>query len=748
MRQAVPIAQDLVLVGGGHAHVHVLKRFGMRPADGVRLTLVTRDVETPYSGMLPGYVAGHYSFDECHIDLVRLARFAGARLIHDEAIGLDRAARRVVCRAHPPIRYDLLSLDIGSTPRLHDVPGAAEHTVSVKPIARFAARWEALLERARDLGHIRLAIVGGGAGGVELALSAEHRLRGLLGAAPEVTLVTREGLLPSHNAATRRRFEIIFRERGIRIVTHNPVQRVEPGHLIAADGSTIGFDEALWVTEAVGAPWLAKTGLPLDERGFLIIDERLNSPADSAVFAAGDIATMPAHRREKAGVYAVRQGPPLADNLRRALAGKRLRRAVPQHRALALIGTGDGHAVASRGRHEAHGAILWRLKDWIDRRWMRRYSDLPAMAEEDGEGGMRCGGCAAKVPAEVLGRVVARLGAASSDAVAIGLGSPDDAALLNFPGAPPLLQTVDFFRAMVSDPYLFGRIAATHALGDIYAMGGLPETALAIATLPPSHPAIVEEDLFHMLKGGTQVLEAAGAVLVGGHSAEGAELALGFAVTGRTRPGRLMRKGGLRPGDRLLLTKPLGTGVILAAEMRGQARARSVEAAIAAMLQPAGDASACLAAHGATACTDVTGFGLLGHLLEMLTASSAPELTVGARLDPEAIPALDGARALLAGGLTSSLHGANLAALAALAPGAIEPDPWLAALLVDPQTAGGLLAGLPAERAAACLDELRRQGYRAALIGVVVPMSSGAPPVGLDPGCAGEPAMPVPAAAG
>ncbi len=746
-RQPVPIAQDLVLVGGGHAHVHVLKRFGMRPAAGVRLTLIARDVETPYSGMLPGYVAGLYRFGECHIDLVRLARFAGARLIHDEAVGLDRASGHVICHAHPPIRYDVVSLDIGSTPRLEGVPGAAEHTVSVKPIDRFAARWEALLERAQDLGHIRLAIVGGGAGGVELALAAQHRLSGLLGTAPEVTLVTREGLLPSHNAAVRRRFASILAERGICTLTGNPIVQVEPGRLIAADGTVILFDEALWVTQAAGAPWLAETGLPLDERGFLVIDETLRSPADDAVFAAGDIATMPAHKREKAGVYAVRQGPPLAGNLRRALAGRRLRRAVPQRQALALIGTGDGHAAASRGPFAAYGRSLWHLKDWIDRRWMRRYTELPAMAADEGEEAMRCGGCAAKVPAEVLRRVMARLDPAASEAVAIGLASPDDAALLSFPGAPPLLQTVDFFRAMVGDPYLFGRIAATHALGDIYAMGGVPETALAIATLPPARPAIVEADLFHMLKGGTQVLEAAGAVLVGGHSAEGAELALGFAVTGRTRPGRLMRKGGLRPGNWLLLTKPLGTGVILAAEMRGRATARNVNAAIAAMLQPAAASSACLASHGATACTDVTGFGLLGHLMEMLTASGTAELKVGARLDPEAIPALDGALPLLAGGLTSSLHGANQSTLAALAPSAASCDPALAALLVDPQTAGGLLAGVPAERAALCLEELCRLGYRAAVIGVVVASSGGTPRVWLDPGCARQPELRVPAAA-
>jgi selenide, water dikinase len=743
MRPAAPITQDLVLVGGGHAHVHVLKRFGMRPAAGIRVSLIARDLETPYSGMLPGYVAGLYRFDECHIDLVRLARFAGARLIHAEAVGLDRAARQVLCRDRPPVRYDVVSLDIGSTPRLDDVPGAAEHTTPVKPIADFAPRWEALLERARRQGRVRLAIVGGGAGGVELALSAQHRLRALLGTAPEVTLVTREGLLPSHNRRVQLLFRRLFAERGIGVVTGSPVVRVEPGRLVTADGGGIAFDEALWVTEAAGAAWLADTGLPLDMRGFVVVDENLRSPADPAVFAAGDIATMPAHPREKAGVYAVRAGPPLADNLRRALAGRSLRRAVPQKRALALIGSGDGKAAASRGPFAAYGRPLWRLKDWIDRRWMRRYTELPAMAGAsgaEGEEAMRCGGCAAKVPAAVLARAMARLAPASGEAVAIGLDSPDDAALVSFPGGPPLLQTVDFFRAMVDDPYLFGRIAANHALGDIYAMGGLPETALAIAALPPARPAIVEHDLFHMLKGGTEVLEAAGAVLVGGHSAEAAEPALGFAVTGRVRPGALLRKRGLKPGDRLILTKPLGTGVILAAEMRGRAGARTFEGAVAAMLQPAAAASGCLIAHGATACTDVTGFGLLGHLVEMLAASG-----VDARLDPDAVPALDGARALLAEGLASSLHTANAAALSALAD---DHDPVFAALLIDPQTAGGLLAGVPAARAASCLAALHRLGYRAAAIGVVAPRAGERPMVRLDPGCADEPAVRLPATAG
>ncbi len=729
MQQQVAIAQDLVLVGGGHAHVHVLKSFGMRPLPGVRVTLVAADVETPYSGMLPGWVAGLYTFEACHIDLGRLARFAGARLIRDEAVGLDRAERHVLSRGHPPIRYDFLSLDIGSTPRAGDVPGAAEHTIAVKPIARFAARWDALLARARSLPTLRLAVVGGGAGGVELALAARRRLAGLRGDAPEITLVTRDALLPSHNRRVRRLIAGVLAERGVALASGREIVRVEPGALIDARGERIAFDEALWVTEAGAAPWLAETGLPLTPGGFVAIDDTLRSPGDERVFAAGDVATMLAHPREKAGVYAVRQGPPLAANLRRALAGKTPRRAAPQRRGLALIGDGDGRAVASRGPFAAYGASWWRLKDWIDRRWMRRYRELPEMTPAPGEEAMRCGGCAAKVPAAVLARVMGRLAPAASEAVTIGLDSPDDAALISFRGAPPLLQTVDFFRAMVDDPYLFGRIAATHALGDIYAMGGAPETALAIATLPPARPAIVEHDLFHMLRGGLDVLEAAGAVLVGGHSAEGAELALGFAVTGRPRPGRLLRKSGLRPGDRLILTKPLGTGVILAADGRGLAPARVVDGALAAMTQSAAAAASCLLAHRATACTDVTGFGLLGHLLEMLRASG-----MDATLDPEAIPALDGALPLFAQDIASSLHADNAAALSALDDAAAAGP--AAALLIDPQTAGGLLAGVPAAEAASCLAQLTDLGCRAAAIGRVERRRGAAPRVRLEPGAA------------
>jgi selenide,water dikinase len=299
-----------------------------------------------------------------------------------------------------------------------------------------------------------------------------------------------------------------------------------------------------------------------------------------------------------------------------------------------------------------------------------------------------------------------------------------------------LLQTVDFFRAFVSDPYLFGRIAANHALGDIYAMGGRPLTALAIATLPPAAEPILEDELYQMLCGGRSVLEAAGARLVGGHSAEGGELALGFAVTGTAEAERLLRKGGLRPGDRLVLTKPIGTGTLLAAEMRGAAKARWVDGAIAAMLQPAAAAAEVLLAHGATAATDVTGFGVLGHLVEMLRASG-----VAAALDVDAFPVLDGARECVASGITSTLHPSNAAFARFLADDAAARGSANYALLFDPQTAGGLLAGVPEARAASCVAALREAGYaEAAGIGRV--LDRGEPRVHLAE--AMDIAMPVP----
>ncbi|MBU1263865.1 MAG: selenide, water dikinase SelD, partial [Gammaproteobacteria bacterium] len=748
-----PVLRDIVLIGGGHSHVVVLRMWAMNPLPGARLTLICTDTDTPYSGMLPGYIAGHYTCDDAHIDVRRLAEFAGARYYRDEVVGIDRAARRVICRTRPPVAYDALSINIGSTPSLAQVPGADAHAVPVKPIRQFNARWLALLERVRGhAGATTVAVVGGGAGGVELALAMQYRLRRELtaqGREPDELrmhlLTAGPNILPTHNAAVRRSFESVLAQRGVTLRLDAEVIRVAENCLETRRGETLQADEIVWVTQAGGAAWLADTGLALDEAGFVQVRNTLQTETDPLIFAAGDCASIIDQPLEKAGVFAVRMGPTLAGNLRRTLLGQSLKPYRPQRRWLALISTGDQHAIASRGAFYARGDWVWRWKDWIDRRFMLRFSEFPAMPEADKKPAqqipleaaeqtqaisalaMRCGGCGAKVGATVLSRALAQVQPIERDDVLIGLHAPDDAAVLRVPPGKALVHTVDFFRAFVDDPWLFGRIAANHALGDIFAMGAEAQSATAIATVPPGLEDKVEDTLFQMMSGAVSVLNEAGCALVGGHTGEGRELALGFAVNGlidETLSG-VMAKGGLRPGDVLILTKPIGTGTLFAAHARLQARGRWIDAALVSMQVSSRAAAACLSAHGARACTDLTGFGLLGHLLEMTRAAG-----VDAELELDALPLLDGAAETVAAGILSSLHPANTRLRRALRNQKEALDHPNYPLLFDPQTAGGLLASVPADRATDCIRALKASGYpQTAAIGRIRGASDALEPV-------------------
>jgi selenide,water dikinase len=753
-----PILRDIVLVGGGHSHVGVLKSFGMRPQPGVRITLICTDMYTPYSGMLPGYVAGHYDYDEVHIDLSRLAVFAGARLYRDEVVGLDRVNKKVLCRNRPPVPYDLLSINIGSTPQLAQVPGAGENTVAVKPIQRFNDHWLELLHRVKHrAGKLTIAVVGAGAGGVELLLAMQFRLRNELRAlgrdADELTFhlfASGATILPTHNRRVCRRFDAVLAARGVVVHRNAAVTDVFPRRLQAANGETLAADEIFWVTSAGGAPWLRDTGLALDTNGFINVTDTLQTVTDADIFAAGDIANMIHHPLEKAGVFAVRQGTPLTANLRLAVEGAPLMAYQPQRRWLALISTGDKYAVASRGWLDFAGGAVWRWKDWIDRRFMRKFQDLTPMAadtpaattsanqvkltqEESSQAisavAMRCGGCGAKVGATVLSQTLGNLHPVDRDDVLIGLKNPDDAAVVRVPPGKAMVHSVDFFRSFIDDPYLFGKVAANHALGDIWAMGAEAQSATAIATVPSGLEAKVEDVLFQMMAGALAVLNEANCALVGGHTGEGREIALGFAVNGLIDDDRtkMLRKGGMRPGDVLILTKPIGTGTLFAAHARLAAKGRWIDEALKSMLVSSRLAAQCLFSHGATACTDLTGFGLLGHLVEMTRPSA-----VDAELNLSALPLLDGAEECVAAGIVSSLQGANVRLRRALRNQEAMVSHPRYPLIFDPQTAGGLLASVPADQAEACITALRASGYpHTAAIGCILPQGDVKEPITL-----------------
>ncbi|MBL9129146.1 MAG: selenide, water dikinase SelD [Verrucomicrobiales bacterium] len=774
MKQGAAIRHNLVLLGGGHAHVAVLKRFGMSPMSEVRLTLVSPVSAAPYSGMLPGLLAGHYRPEDIHVELGPLCRFAGAEFVRAQAVGLDPVRRQVVLPDRPPLAFDTLSINIGSRPDLDDIPGARHHGTPAKPVDALLIAWLQLRNRLGKTGSpakpFRVVVVGGGAGSVELALALRHRTRTEAPAdvardpGLEFHLVTAsDEPLPSHGASARRNIVHALTRQGVRIHADCRVVEALPEELVCANGRRFPYDALFWATHAQPPPWIAASGLATDADGFVSVLPTLQSVSHPSVFAAGDVASVVDHPRPKSGVYAVRQGPVLADNLRRWIRGESAEPYVPQSRALSLIATGDRHAIASYGPWSCSGRWVWRVKDWIDRRWIRQYRELPTMhpgrssSDEDRTSraprespkperseaspthrplhdtsnetsGRPCGGCAAKVPARVLERVLERLRPTTRPELVIGLEAPDDAAVLVPPAGRALVQTVDFFRTFVDDPHLFGRIATLHGLNDLFAMGAEPHSGLAIATLPFASPHVLEETLFQLLSGALAELEAHDAVLIGGHSAEGAELAFGMTLNGWAPTQRLMRKSGLEPGDRLVLTKPLGTGTLFAADMTGRSRGTWIESALREMRVSGREASRCFLRYGIRACTDISGFGLLGHLLEMLRASG-----VSATLNLDALPALDGALATLGQGLMSSLHPRNLDARAALTnlDATFENHPRFP-LLFDPQTSGGLLAGVPWSAVDTCLSDLRESGYPdAVVVGSIHPPNDETPAVKL-----------------
>ena len=364
----------LVLAGAGHTHVEVLRRFARRLPPGVEVIVVAPASGLLYSGMVPGVVAGVYGVAEATIDVVSLARAAGARFILDSVDGLEPDRRRVTLAGGATIDFDVLSLDVGATTATPPMTGAAS-AVPVRPLAGLIAAWQRMRAAAANGTISSIAVIGGGAAGVELAFAISFRLRADLAArAPAVTLVTDQSeVAPTHSAGTRRRLKRLLASRDIALVARSAVVAIDATGIALTDGRRVAAQGVIVATAAVAEPWLRTSGIACDAAGFVQVDASLRSVSHPSVFAAGDCAQQVDAPRPRSGVYAVRAGPPLAENLARVLDRRALVTYRPQRAALALISVGGGYAVASRGPLSAEGAWVWRWKDYIDRGFVARY---------------------------------------------------------------------------------------------------------------------------------------------------------------------------------------------------------------------------------------------------------------------------------------------------------------------------------------------------------------------------------------
>jgi selenide,water dikinase len=400
-----------------------------------------------------------------------------------------------------------------------------------------------------------------------------------------------------------------------------------------------------------------------------------------------------------------------------------------------LISTGDRYAIASRGGWALKGKWCWWLKDVIDRKFVRRFSELPEMlpvapaaltgsepgSEPASEPGsnlaardiapMHCGGCGSKVGSQVLEQVLGRITARYGLEAVGGLQQADDAALVEVPAGKQLIQSIDQFRSFIDDPYLFGRIAANHALGDLFAMGVEAHSALVVANVVYASEGKQAQDLYQLMSGVVETLQQHQTLLIGGHSGQAAQMSCGLSVNGFAHREALMLKQGMQQGDLLILTKALGSGILFAADMRAKARGAWLDVALEQMLVSSQQAARCFVRYQASACTDITGFGLAGHLFEMARASQCL-----VEIDLERLPIFDGAVELAELGITSSLQPQNIRIRHSIGDSAGYSSHAFYPLLFDPQTAGGLLASVAPERASDCLQQLHQQGYADAQI--------------------------------
>lgn len=706
-----------VLAGGGHSHALLLRTWAMHPKRRPKglITLVSRNSTTLYSGMAPGLMAGLYRRQDLEINLRQLADQAGVALLIAEITGLDRERQVLLLAGRPPLSFDELSLNLGCITPAHKIKSGDKKSLAIKPLEpAISAINRVDTDQTEDPVHL----VGSGLAAIELAMALRHRWP-----TRRVHLQVKPGRI---NPA----FQKALANSGVDV--HQTIESA-----IAAKSPA---SLQLHCTGSQAPAWLATSGLQVEARGRVRTDPTLQALDNPHIFASGDCAVIDRDPRPASGVWAVRAAAPLAHNLEARCRDKPLKSWSPQRHALQLLG-----GFNTRGEPTAWAVWgplclgphpwLWHWKQSIDRRFMARLKGSSMTAGPGtSTGAMLCRGCAAKVSAVTL--------QAGLEAVGLEhLGTaPEDAALVPLSHGEqdkPLMQSVDGFPALISDPWLNGRLTALHACSDLWACGANVSSAQAVVTLPLVEPKLQEYLFAQTMAGIRSVLDPQQAALIGGHTLEAREsspapCSLGIQVVMSVQGwpiSKIWRKQGIQANDQLLLSRPLGTGVLFAAAMTGASKPADLDRALAQMQSSQHSLVEQLAALEARhpgeihAVTDITGFGLLGHLGEMLGKRDDFKSKPHVQLEATAIPALPGSMELFKAGHASSLAPANRRAWDLLDPEPEQTTPSavtlnlglihkgsaqhraLLELLVDPQTCGPLLISVTETLSEALLKE-------------------------------------------
>jgi len=720
--EEIPITNDLVLIGGGHSHLSVLMKLSKRPINGNRITLITNEIDTPYSGMIPGYIEGIYSWRDSHIDLYRLCLKLNVRFIHAEVERVSAHEKEIYFKDRPKIKFDVLSINTGIQSNNREIKGAAKYCLPVKPISKLANNF---LNKITNFKSI--AFIGGGAGSVELALAIKKRFLNI-NQDIKITIITgKRGLLSTFPQKTKLTSLKTLEKFKIDIIEYKRVLEVKPKQIILSDKSMLKIDKAILSTNSMTPKWLAKSDILLTKDNYILVNKSFQTNY-KYVFASGDVIDFNNQNLKKAGVFAVRSGKPLAINIKQFILGKKLVEYKFNKNYLALIGTSKRSAIATKYNLTFNSRFFFYLKKYIDQNFIKKFSDfkirkkftLEALKTDvlnifvkhkekitDENDIMQCKGCAAKVPLNALKQALPKdIVSTSEDAVSV-------------PGHPELYQTVDMISSIITDPFLLGKIAANHSISDMVSVNSKITSAMMILQLPLSKTEINSRDLEQVLLGANEIFKTIDCPLIGGHTMIGKDKdpIIGFSILGQKQKKIKIMKNRrkIKTKDLLILTEKIGSGLIFAGINNYLIDSHFQTDVIKQMIKGNLNFGKISNHLNILSMTDITGFGLANHLLNLIKRDNSK---TGLTIYPNKIPLFQGVNECLNKDIKSSLFKSNYD----IAQKDIiykRDKSKLDNILYDPQTVGGIAFIIPQEEKYKHFKVLKENNIKFTEIGFV-----------------------------
>lgn len=720
--EEIPITNDLVLIGGGHSHLSVLMKLSKKPLNGNRITLITNEIDTPYSGMIPGYIEGIYSWRDSHIDLYRLCLKLNVRFIHAEVERVSAHEKEIYFKDRPKIKFDVLSINTGIQSNNREIKGAAKYCLPVKPISKLANNF---LNKITNFKSI--AFIGGGAGSVELALAIKKRFLNI-NQDIKITIITgKRGLLSTFPQKTKLTSLKTLEKFKIDIIEYKRVLEVKPKQIILSDKSLLKIDKAILSTNSMTPKWLAKSDILLTKDNYILVNKSFQTNY-KYVFASGDVIDFNNQNLKKAGVFAVRSGKPLAINIKQFILGKKLVEYKFNKNYLALIGTSKRSAIATKYNLTFNSRFFFYLKKYIDQNFIKKFSDfkirkkftLEALKTDvlnifvkhkekitDKNDIMQCKGCAAKVPLNALKQALPKdIVSTSEDAVSV-------------PGHPELYQTVDMISSIITDPFLLGKIAANHSISDMVSVNSKITSAMMILQLPLSKTEINSRDLEQVLLGANEIFKTIDCPLIGGHTMIGKDKdpIIGFSILGQKQKKIKIMKNRrkIKTKDLLILTEKIGSGLIFAGINNYLIDSYFQIDVIKQMIKGNLNFGKISNQLNILSMTDITGFGLANHLLNLIKRDNSK---TGLTIYPNKIPLFEGVNECLNKDIKSSLFKSNYD----IAQKDIiykRDKSKLDNILYDPQTVGGIAFIIPQEEKYKHFKVLKENNIKFTEIGFV-----------------------------